>query len=81
MAKLNYSKPMLSICPIPLEEGNVVNGCAQKSTSGEYVCPVKNYFDEYVFLKSISGCTEKSQSDDPTVCYYVPDGSITVFGS
>lgn len=81
MAKLNYSKPMFSVCPIPLEAGGSFGGCAQKAVSGQYVCPVKDEYDEYLFASTNDGCETLTQAGEATVCYMVPDSNMNVYGS
>ena len=81
MAKLNYSKPLFDIRPIPLTEGGVGGGCAINPTSGENICPVMSPLGDMIFTDEMDACDTVPQSGDLTICYTVYDSDYTVYNS
>lgn len=81
MAKLNYTKPLFDIRPIPLNGGAIAGGCSMNPTSGDYVCAVPSPLGDMLFTNDNDDCDTVGQSGDLTICYQVMDSDFTVYTS
>lgn len=83
MAKLNYIKPMFSICQIPLAAAGSAGGCAQNPDNAQYLCPVTDYeTGDVIFQSKRDGCKVTSlYGDDVSICYFVPTADLNIYNS
>lgn len=84
MAKLNYSKPLFGICPIPLDLSGPGGGRAIRNNSADYVCPVTDpELNETFFTESKNGCLRIPAASDlnDAACYHVPWEDLNVYSS
>ncbi len=76
----NYTTPIFK--PILLGIGNGTDsGCAIRSTSARYVCPVYDIDINKTIFSAEGGCNLKSQEDQENVCYGVPLVDYNVYNS
>lgn len=84
MAKLNYSKPLFNLCPIPLAGGaaGTAGGCADNPTIGDFTCPVLDFeTGKTIFQNKDDGCKVCSLYGDDKVCYFVPTEDHNIYNS
>jgi len=79
MAKLDYTKPLFNICPIPLAIGGT--NCAYKTQSQEYICAAvyDKETKDTIFLEEMDACIVKAQDNE--ICYGPPIANENVFTS
>lgn len=79
MAKLNYSKPLFGICPIPL--AGTGGGCDAEQNQEKYSCIlIEPYAGDIIFASKNDGCQQITQdATEFGFCYFVNMEDYTIY--